>query len=309
MKRLLILASLAVLTMSSSAYAAQNCLGGIECMPQQAQQACTESQEFGCIDWENGVIYALGMGVENPKYKTVAQKRYSAIRAAQVVAQRNLLQMVQEINITSTTQVKDGMLENEEIRTLITGKLRQSQTVGKPKLQREQDGSMTAWVTVKMHMRDIMPGLLGQVPFATKKYQSAPAKTLDKTKAAEETKAVKKDPASIIYTGMLIDARGTDVSPAMSPKVYDEQGKEVYGSAYVDRKFAVEQGIAGYAKKPENAVENDRIKGKVLKVKAIKTTSKDSADLVISDKDAELIRKVGTSQAFLREARVMIILD
>ena len=51
-----------------------------------------------------------------------------------------------------------------------------------------------------------------------------------------------------LYTGLIVDARGLGVRPAMAPKILNEDGKEVYGSAYINRDWAVREGMAGYLK-------------------------------------------------------------
>jgi len=95
----------------------------------------------------------------------------------------------------------------------------------------------------------------------------------------------------------------------MSPKIDDENGKEVYGSAYVDRSFVTKHGMAGYVKTLERAKQNDRIKDKPLVIKALKSAGKNNTDLVISNKDANKLRQIASNQSFLKEARVIILLD
>ena len=38
------------------------------------------------------------------------------------------------------------------------------------------------------------------------------------------------------------------VKPALSPRILDETGIEVYGSAYVSREWAIKNGVVGYSK-------------------------------------------------------------
>jgi hypothetical protein len=111
------------------------------------------------------------------------------------------------------------------------------------------------------------------------------------------------------YSGLIIDARGTGVLPAMSPKVLDPEGREIYGSAYVTREFAVQQGIAGYAKDVEAAKQNDRVKGNPLVIKAVEAKGANKADLVISMADANALREIAQAQNFMRQTRVLIVLD
>ncbi|MBW1683090.1 MAG: hypothetical protein JRJ83_17035, partial [Deltaproteobacteria bacterium] len=75
---------------------------------------------------------------------------------------------------------------------------------------------------------------------------------LPKTKGRPEGPTPQETPGSpakgVTYTGLVVDARGFRVKPAMSPRILDEDGNEVYGSASVSREYAVQQGMAGYAK-------------------------------------------------------------
>ncbi|PCI27065.1 MAG: hypothetical protein COB67_09520 [SAR324 cluster bacterium] len=308
MKRIYLLAFLVIFGTSSEVFA-QSCFG-TSCLPKAVTNACTEMKGNGCIDWENGVVYAVGMGVPNPNFPSAAQRRYAAYEAAKIVAMRNLLQMVEEINITSSRTVKTGMLESDVIHTQITGRLRHVQEAGQPKNM--NDGSI--WVTMKMYLRDIMSVLINNGQFGTK---GAPAAQVQAPATAPIPAAtiapVKKQgveyggSADVIYSGLIIDARDSSVSPAMSPKIYDETGLEVYGSAAVDRNFALRHGVVGYVKGLKKAMKNDRVQGKPLIIKAIRSGDK-SSDLLISNQDAELLRKLEATQTFLREARVIIVI-
>ncbi|WP_432735903.1 hypothetical protein [Maridesulfovibrio sp. FT414] len=52
------------------------------------------------------------------------QSRYRAKRAAEVVAQRRLLEIFQGLRLSGQTTVRDGMLTNENIKTTVEGTLR-----------------------------------------------------------------------------------------------------------------------------------------------------------------------------------------
>ncbi len=125
---------------------------GVSCMPKEIQESCSQQMDFGCFDEKAQVIYATGMGVPNMKYPSVAQRRYSAMTAAKVVAIRNLLQVIEETRLTSSQSVSMGMLEKDEIKTLIEGSVKNIVQPMPPKFM--SDGS--AWVTLKMYLKDIM---------------------------------------------------------------------------------------------------------------------------------------------------------
>ena len=274
---------------------AQDC-AGVGCLPQEARNQCTKNFREGCIDWANGVFYAVGFGVPNTKFKSAAQRNYSALVAAEQVAMRNLLRLVETTHLDSETTVQDGMLESDRIRTKIKGQIRQVQMVGAPRYM--SDGSVN--VTMKMQMREVIK-VLAEDPRI--KAFSAPHE-IQAPQALGSTST-----ASGVFTGLLIDARGTEISPALSPKVLNEDGDVIYGFADVDRQFSLEQGMIGYLKDLQAARSNERIKGRPFEIKALNSSGKNNADLVISNADGLRLRQMNREQSFLREARVMVVLD
>ena len=293
--RKIILFVLVVSVFGSTSLHAQDC-AGVGCLPQEAQNLCTKNFRDGCIDWANGVFYAVGFGVPNTKFKSAAQRNYSAQVAAEQVAMRNLLRLVETTLLDSETTVQDGMLESDRIRTKIKGKIRHVQMVGAPRYM--SDGSVN--VTMKMQMREVVK-VLAEDPGI--KAFSAPQEI--QTPQALGSAST----ASGVFTGLLIDARGTEISPALSPKVLNEDGDVIYGFADVDREFSLEQGMMGYLKDPQAARSNERIKDRPFEIKALHSSGKNNADLVISNADGVRLRQMNREQSFLREARVMVVLD
>ena len=293
--RKIILFVLVVSVFGSTSLHAQDC-SGVGCLPQEEQNQCTKNFRDGCIDWANGVFYAVGFGVPNTKFKSAAQRNYSAQVAAEQVAMRNLLRLVETTLLDSETTVQDGMLESDRIRTKIKGKIRHVQMVGAPRYM--SDGSVN--VTMKMQMREVVK-VLAEDPGI--KAFSAPQEI--QTPQALGSAST----ASGVFTGLLIDARGTEISPALSPKVLNEDGDVIYGFADVDRQFSLEQGMMGYLKDPQAARSNERIKDRPFEIKALHSSGKNNADLVISNADGVRLRQMNREQSFLREARVMVVLD
>jgi len=46
-----------------------------------------------------------------------------------------------------------------------------------------------------------------------------------------------------VYTGLIFDAQTLTFTPSASVKILDEDGREVYGSAYVSKDWADKYGI------------------------------------------------------------------
>ncbi len=263
---------------------------------QALDQACTQEGAGACIDWDRQMVIAEGAGAPSSQARSQAQKNATAERAARLDAARNALEMLQGINLTSSTTMKDAMLSDDTIRTRVQGKLYGLRTVGTPRFF--SDGSVK--IRVEASLRQIIPDDL---------YRAATPPTPVPGPEAETGGLSTQIDPSRIYTGLVIDARGTGLQPAMSPKVLDESGRELYGSAYVEAEFVKRHGMAGYVKDPEQASTNDRVEGSPLMIKAVSASGVNQTDVVVRDQDANSIRKLAKSLNFLKEARVVMVLD
>jgi hypothetical protein len=113
--------------------------------------------------------------------------------------------------------------------------------------------------------------------------------------------------AQTVYTGLIFDAQGLTFTPSGSVKIFDEDGREVYGSAYVSKDWADKQGIVSYAKSLDQAKANPRVAGNPLVIKAVRVTGPNNKDLVISNDDARRVRDLAKNLNFLDAAKVVII--
>jgi hypothetical protein len=268
---------------------------------------------YGSINWSEGIITATGIGTPPEKYYGKPQARPMALRAAQLDAYRNLIEVTKGVRINSVTVVEDSMVASDMIRSQVDGMVKGAQPIKKEYLS---DG--TVEVTIAMSLRGgfaqlILPKDIKQVQ-EIKTIPSAPpahpgAEAVGQAPLPTAPQPMIPTPAPAVYTGLVVDARGLGVRPAMSPKILDERGQEVYGSAYVSREFAVQQGMAGYAKDVTASQTNPRVTNQPLTVKGLKTEGPGQSDLVISNADADVIRGASENLSFLKKCRVMIVLD
>jgi len=267
----------------------------------------------GSVNWSAGYIEAVGIGAPPDRLIGKAAARPAAIRAATVVAQRNLLEIIQGVQVDSATTVRDSMVESDVINTQVKGLVKGAQMVGKPEYM--SDG--TVEVTLRMPLygelaKIIMEPAMAKPPAPPEPAPVAPAPvvTAPVAPAPVVTAPVAPTPvASAVYTGMVVDARGIQARPAMSPRVFDEDGKEVYGSANVDREYAVQQGMSGYARDLNAAQSNQRVTANPVTVKALRSSGAGKSDLIISNADAQQIRDSAENMTFMKKCRVMVVLD
>lgn len=110
-----------------------------------------------------------------------------------------------------------------------------------------------------------------------------------------------------VATGLIIDARGLGLRPALLPKIIDQQGQEVYVGQVVTRTNAVEQGVAGYAKDVNAAANNFRVTDNPAVIKALNASGPVKTDIMIGQIDAESLRQISSKGDFLQYCRVIIV--
>jgi len=260
------------------------------------QREVVQQYDSGTINWSKGTITAVGIGAPPPNAVNMAQARAMARRAAIVVARRNLLELVQGVQIDSMTLVKEAVVRSDIIRTSIQGVVRNAQIVDTDYMS---DGSVEVKVVMNMSgqlANTILPQHSPVVPWAT-----GPS-------VATVTPETLK-PSSDIITGLVVDARGLGARPAMSPKIVDETGKEIYGSAMVNRQYAVQQGMAGYSRDLGAAQSNSRVTANPLTVKGLRSVGPGKSDIVISNSDASGMLSAAENLLFMQKCRVMIVVD
>jgi len=258
----------------------------------QIQPVVSGEQGEGAVDWANRYITATGIGSPNPNLPTSAQ-RPSAMRAAQQIALRNALETVKGIYLSSSTTVNNFMVESDVVSSSVSGFIRGFEQKGRTKYM--SDGSVEITMQIPLDgigglSEKIIGGSLNEDPAIT---------------SFEGKKASK----SMVFSGLIIDCKGLGVKPAMSPRVLDESGREIYGSAYVSRDWAIKYGIVGYAKEVGAASKLDRVGKTPGKIKAVKTHGQNSTDVVISANDAADVRSASENLKFLSECRVIFVID
>ena len=167
--------------------------------------------------FEEGYIQVVGVSEEG-------QSRYGAMRAATVVAQRDLLEILEGLRLYGETTIKNGMLQSDEIRTTIGGFLKGAVKYGE-KFNREHgyaEVCMRLYIRGKGGLYDVIlplikenkldpvkktyykpkliPKVISEPPVAIQKEQVAQEATKpvkeqvqQVTKPVEEVKAIKKD--------------------------------------------------------------------------------------------------------------------
>ncbi len=110
------------------------------------------------------------------------------------------------------------------------------------------------------------------------------------------------------YTGLIVDARHLNVDPALFSEIRNEDGVGVYSPYFVKKSAVVNFGYIRYLTETREAMREDVSGGKPLFTTALGVSGKLSADLVISNEDAERLLASLKSREALAKGRVIVLL-
>jgi hypothetical protein len=237
-------------------------------------QEVVEQNAEGIINWSRGVIQAKGIGVLHNKLPDACRK---------------LLEVAKGIRIDGTILVGDYEGKNDIIMSKIESMVKRAEVVKK-----EYFSDGTVEVTMEINLRGGFAQLV--LPEEIRPLESI------RTMAP-----VKNSPS--VFTGLVVDTRGLGTKPVMAPKILDENAREVYGSAFVSREYAVQQGMSGYSKDLAAAQSNQRVGDNPLTVKGLRTEGVEHSDVIISNVDARRLRSASENLSFMKKCRVIIVVE
>jgi hypothetical protein len=260
----------------------------------------------GQINWTNGVVTAKGVAV--PQTNT-----HEADDIGELVSERAKQQ--------ATYNVIDTLMRLRVDNQRCALNLFQAHWEALPKVEEMAKAAKILHIDKdpsgreEIHMQMSLYGGFAQLMLPVEIRQVEPIKPLNgqsnrhnfHNTGINGTDAVIEQDA---YTGLIVDARGTGAKPSMVPVLLDEKGLVIFGPAYVSREFAVQHGICQYIRLVGDQWPKwPRVAPKPLLVKGLRTDRPGSCNIVISNSDVSTLRGASSHVAFLKQCRVVIVLD
>ncbi|WP_461833000.1 hypothetical protein [Desulfothermus sp.] len=264
--------------------------------------------------FSQGYIQVIGASEEG-------QSRYRAIRAATVVAQRDLLEVLQGITLYGTTTVRDGMLQSDNIRTTVQGVLKGAIKCG----EKYYPNRGYAEVCLRLYLRghgglyDVILPLLkdeGMLPPPKPVYQpKLIPQVMEKPKPTTQTQPVQPKPEVITpskienpYDGVIVDVREYPFRPALVNRILNENGEIIFDPSKIVSSVLVERGCGGFTNNEDKAIALLKTWGSKnpLKIKAVKVIK--NTDVAVNKDDSALIFVNNEKTQFLNQARVVFLL-
>ena len=261
-----------------------------------------ELKKNGAIDWTAGVVEAKGTGVPATYsyYGKPQAHQQKTIAEAISKAQHNLLETIVGLRINSESRVIDIVETYPSMMTLLRDMVHKAPEIEKLR-QYQYDGTVEVWSQMKLN------GGFSQLILPPEIRHIEPIKQVltGKNSSTQQTRLR----SSNIFTGMVVDARGTQAVPVLAPKILDENLEEVFGPAYVSREFAVQHGVVRYTTAIWKAKLDPRVSDNPLIVRALKALWPGRCDFIISNADAAKLKSASEHLKFLKECKVIIVLD
>lgn len=249
----------------------------------------------GTIDWGRKVVRARGTGVVDPGAQNPAQARLMAERAAVVVAQRNLLEIVKGVRVDSDTKVENFMTRFDVVYSHVDGVVRGARMVG-PAVYDDKSGT----VEVELEIDLTGPsGVAGALEPAL-----APGRPVSAARLSPQVQEFFRQ-----YSGLVLEAGNTGLKPSLFPKIYDENGNLLLDTRDYFQELTGSTGMTAlqYVERLDQVLSRPEFARNplVLKVKQVKGAL--GTDIILSRPDADKLKWLKDGAKYLLEAGRLIV--
>jgi hypothetical protein len=239
----------------------------------------TETLSHGQVDWTDGLVLSRDSAARSVRRGAGV----AAVQAATQAARQGLLRIFDQVRFDATQMLRQAVRQAEA--------------------PRQELEALVVHATV-VETRYFPGGAVEtavQLPFAgqlTALFLPAVSSVTPDGEPRVEA----------VHTGVVIDARGLAIQPALFPKIMDERGQTLYAPESVDREAAVQQGYVAYAKAFDQAPAQARVGEHPLVLRALRVAGETRVDLVLSDAEATRIRDYAATRRLVRQCRVLIVM-
>jgi len=248
----------------------------------------------GAIDWSGKMVWARGAGVLDPGNSNRDLAWQMAQRAATVVAQRNLLEIVKSIRVDSDARVQDLMAEHDSVYQRI-------EAVVKGARQRSPARYDSLGGTVEVELECDLCGAGGVETALAPPAAGPPSGNLAAGGLSPGAREFLRQ-----YSVLVLDGGGTNLKPALFPKFYDDGG-----ALLLDPRGLASAGAAGTCAVQyvgalgQLQARPDFGQPMVLRVRDVR--GKLGTDIVLARADAGMLREMKDGLEFLANSdRVLV---
>lgn len=230
------------------------------------------------IDWEQKIALARGIGkVDFSGREDTAVRLRMMERAAEVDAQRKLMEVLLGLKINGTKSLKQAPNASKYTRGVLKNAVRCG-------VKYYKDGTSEVVLAARMDGLAVKGADLGQEGGSSMTFSES-------------------DPS-----GLIVDASGLNFTPVLAPQLAGADGTVIYGHKVIARGYAQRYGVVGYRTSTEVAKSDKRIGQNPIIVRAAKV-EKSSSRLVLTAKDTDKLKDLANLTGLFSQGRVLIITE
>ncbi len=245
----------------------------------------------GILNWTKGLITATGSSSPSDKKNKNQQSVVLAIAKARAV--KNLLAVIMSIQLSNYNTVGDFAKDND----IFLNKLYEMGSRAKVISQEYLSDA-----TVKVKIQISLFGGLSQFVLPNE------IKQVEAIKPVTGSRPADSDSSGNTFSGLIVDATGLGCKPAMVPLLFDENGKIVFGPAFVSREFVVQHGMARYLSGSLSNQSDAGAGNNPLLIKGLSVQGPKNINIIISNTAAAQLLGASRHLLFLKQCRVIIII-
>ena len=260
--------------------------------------ALTEQYDKGQVDYEVGVIRVIGYGAP-PANASETVAPLLAMRAAKVDAYRNALEVIDNVRVSSATDVESMMVTSDLVKTSVQGYIKGGQFEAP-----NYDARGICTITLVLPLSG-QNGLASLMLNTVKSKPAAPVLPMPEALPMQT-------PEQAPYTGIVIDARTVGVKPALYPQLFDADGYLLYGPTMVNTQQAEFTTMVAYSRTLEKAAAMPRVGSNPLKLSAtsaIKASNGDTTDIILGSDASKAFRQATSQSDILAKSAIVIVIN
>lgn len=256
-------------------------------------------------DWNNLTITTTAIGFAPEEFHGLKAK-VIAKRTALTVAYRQLAEIINGVRVNAETTVENMTMSSDIVRTKV------EMVIKGAKIISERELGDNSWeVTLQLPMFSASGGLAEAViekPAEIIPFPEPVISVESKPGGASSYTVIEggeNSPMAAIgnYTGLIVDCRGMDLNPVMSPVIKNVKGTKLYGHENLNYDLVVSEGMVNYA---DDISQAARAGKNPLIIKA-KTLADNNANPVVEIDDGNRILIENGKTGFLNETAVVFL--
>ncbi len=249
----------------------------------------------GAIDWSGRTVWARGAGVLDPGNSNRDLAWQMAQRAATVVAQRNLLEIVKGVRVGSDTRVQELVSEHDSAYQRIEAIVKRARQRSPVRFD-SVGGTVEVELECDLYGEAGVEGALLPSPVA-----GPPAGNVSAGDLSNQAREFLRQ-----YSALVLDAGNTGLKPSLFPKLCDDSGALLLDTrelAYADATRACAVQYVGTLDQVQ--ARPDFGQPLVLRVREVR--GKLGTDIVLARGDADQLKRMEDGLSFLlRMGRIIV---